>query len=150
MNKIDNKVSILMADDDPDDQVLLQEALRENNISNAVCFVENGEELIEFLTKKGKFEGKDCVTPGLILLDLNMPKMDGREALKLVKADPVFKKIPIVVLTTSRADSDVIECYDLGVNSFISKPVNFHDLVEVTREISNYWLGTVSLPKSNV
>jgi two-component system response regulator len=150
MNKIDNKVSILMADDDPDDQVLLQEALRENNISNAVCFVENGEELIEFLTKKGKFEGKDCVTPGLILLDLNMPKMDGREALKLVKADPVLKKIPIVVLTTSRADSDVIECYDLGVNSFISKPVNFHDLVEVTREISNYWLGTVSLPKSNV
>jgi two-component system response regulator len=150
MNKIDSKVSILMADDDPDDQILLQEALRENNISNAVCFVENGEELIEFLTKKGKFEGKDCVTPGLILLDLNMPKMDGREALKLVKADPVLKKIPIVVLTTSRADSDVIECYDLGVNSFISKPVNFHDLVEVTREISNYWLGTVSLPKSNV
>ncbi|WP_100629136.1 response regulator [Algoriphagus formosus] len=150
MNKIDSKVSILMADDDHDDQVLLQEALRENNISNAVCFVENGEELIEFLTKKGKFEGKDCVTPGLILLDLNMPKMDGREALKLVKADPVLKKIPIVVLTTSRADSDVIECYDLGVNSFISKPVNFHDLVEVTREISNYWLGTVSLPKNNV
>ena len=150
MNKIDSKVSILMADDDPDDQVLLQEALRENNISNAVCFVENGEELIEFLTKKGKFEGKDCATPGLILLDLNMPKMDGREALKLVKADPFLKKIPIVVLTTSRADSDVIECYDLGVNSFISKPVNFHDLVEVTREISNYWLGTVSLPKNNV
>lgn len=137
-----------MADDDPDDQILLQEALRENNIPNSVFFVENGEELIEFLTKKGKFEGKEHLNPGLILLDLNMPKMDGRQALKLLKADPILKKIPIIVLTTSRADNDILECYDLGVNSFISKPVNFHDLVEVTREISNYWLGTVSLPEN--
>ncbi len=137
-----------MADDDHDDQILLQEALRENNISNSICFVENGEELLEYLNKTGKFEGKDCFTPGLILLDLNMPKMDGRSALKLIKADPVLKKIPIVVLTTSRADTDVLECYDLGVNSFISKPVNFQDLVEVTKEISNYWLGTVSLPEN--
>lgn len=137
-----------MADDDPDDQLLLQEALRENNIPNSVFFVENGEELIEFLTKQGKFEGNDHLNPGLILLDLNMPKMDGRQALKLLKEDPILKKIPIIVLTTSRADNDILECYDLGVNSFISKPVNFHDLVEVTREISNYWLGTVSLPEN--
>lgn len=137
-----------MADDDHDDQILLQEALKENNISNSICFVENGEELIEFLNKTGKFEGEDCFTPGLILLDLNMPKMDGRSALKLIKADPELRKIPIVVLTTSRADTDILECYDLGVNSFISKPVNFQDLVEVTKEISNYWLGTVSLPEN--
>lgn len=137
-----------MADDDPDDQILLQEALRENNIPNLVCFVENGEELLDFLTKKGKFEGSDCAVPGLILLDLNMPKMDGRQALKLIKADPVLKKIPVVVLTTSKADSDILECYNLGVNSFVSKPVNFQDLVAVTREISNYWLGTVTLPES--
>ena len=78
-----------------------------------------------------------------------MPKMDGRQALKLIKSDPVLKKIPIVVLTTSRAHSDILECYDLGVNSFISKPVSFAELVEVTREISNYWLGTVTLPESN-
>lgn len=137
-----------MADDDPDDQILLQEALKENNIPNSIWFVENGEELLDFLNKKGKFEGHQDVTPGLILLDLNMPKMDGRQALKLVKGDPQLKKIPVVVLTTSRADSDILECYDLGVNSFISKPVNFKDLVEVTREISNYWLGTVSLPEN--
>lgn len=136
-----------MADDDPDDQILLLEALKENQIPNSVNFVENGEELIEFLNKRGKFDGVDN-TPGLILLDLNMPKMDGREALKLLKADPILKKIPIVVLTTSRADSDILECYDLGVNSFISKPVNFAELVEITREISNYWLGTVTLPDS--
>lgn len=148
MNKLNNRVSILMADDDPDDQILLQEAMRENQIPNTVCFVENGEELLDYLTGKGKFEGKELIIPGLILLDLNMPKMDGRQALKLVKADPILKKIPIVVLTTSRADSDILECYDLGVNSFISKPVNFQELVEVTREISNYWLGTVSLPEN--
>ena len=148
MNKINSKISLLMADDDHDDQILLQEALKENNISNSICFVENGEELIEFLNKTGKFEGEECFTPGLILLDLNMPKMDGRSALKLIKADPELRKIPIVVLTTSRADTDILECYDLGVNSFISKPVNFQDLVEVTKEISNYWLGTVSLPEN--
>lgn len=136
-----------MADDDPDDQILLQEALKENNIPNSVCFVENGEELLDFLHKRGKFEGVEF-SPGLILLDLNMPKMDGRQALKLLKTDPLLKKIPIVVLTTSRADSDILECYDLGVNSFISKPVNFAELVDVTREISNYWLGTVTLPES--
>lgn len=147
MNKLNNKVTILMADDDPDDQILLQEALKENNIPNSVNFVENGEELIDFLHKRGKFEGVDAV-PGLILLDLNMPKMDGRQALKLLKADPDLRKIPIVVLTTSRADSDILECYDLGVNSFISKPVNFAELVDITREISNYWLGTVTLPES--
>ena len=147
MNKLNNKAMILMADDDPDDQILLQEALKENNIPNSVCFVENGEELLDFLHKREKFEGVEF-SPGLILLDLNMPKMDGRQALKLLKEDPVLKKIPIVVLTTSRADSDILECYDLGVNSFISKPVNFAELVDVTREISNYWLGTVTLPES--
>lgn len=136
-----------MADDDPDDQMLLQEALKENDIANSVCFVENGEELIDFLNRRGKFEEVELL-PGLILLDLNMPKMDGRQALKLLKADPVLKKIPVVVLTTSRADSDILECYDLGVNSFITKPVNFAELVDVTREISNYWLGTVTLPES--
>ena len=148
MTKLNQKATILMADDDPDDQILLQEALRENNIPNVVCFVENGEELLDFLNQRGKFEGVKCAVPGLILLDLNMPKMDGRQALKLIKADPVLKKIPVVVLTTSKADSDILECYNLGVNSFVSKPVNFKDLVDVTREISNYWLGTVTLPEN--
>ena len=148
MTKLNQKATILMADDDPDDQILLQEALRENNIPNVVCFVENGEELLDFLNQRGKFEGSKCTVPGLILLDLNMPKMDGRQALKLIKADPVLKKIPVVVLTTSKADSDILECYNLGVNSFVSKPVNFKDLVDVTREISNYWLGTVTLPEN--
>jgi two-component system, response regulator len=137
-----------MADDDPDDQILLKEALKENNISNSICFVENGEELINFLNCRGKFEGMECAKPGLIIMDLNMPKMDGRQALKLIKADPVLKKIPVIVLTTSKADSDISECYNLGVNSFITKPVDFQDLVDVIGEISNYWLKTVSLPEN--
>jgi two-component system, response regulator len=137
-----------MADDDPDDQILLKEALKENNISNSICFVDNGEELIDFLKIRGKYEGMEYAKPGLIIMDLNMPKMDGRQALKQIKADPDLKKIPVVVLTTSKADSDILQCYDLGVNSFITKPVDFQDLVDVTREISNYWLRTVTLPEN--
>jgi two-component system response regulator len=148
MKKTNNHISILMADDDPDDRMLMQEALAENNISNSIYFVENGEELLDYLNRSGKYANKMCVTPGIIFLDLNMPKIDGRQALKQLKADPVLRKIPIIILTTSKAEFDILEAYDLGVNSFISKPVRFDELVEVTREISSYWFGTVSLPTS--
>jgi two-component system, response regulator len=141
------EVSILMAEDDPDDQILMKEALLENNIVNRLSFVEDGAELLDYLYKKGRFSSQETVRPGLILLDLNMPKLDGREALKQIKSDPDLKRIPVIVLTTSNAEEDITKSYDLGVNSFISKPSKFSDLVHVANQISNYWFRTVVLPE---
>ncbi|MGK7392300.1 MAG: response regulator [Candidatus Cyclobacteriaceae bacterium M2_1C_046] len=138
---------ILMADDDPDDRILAKEALTENKLANDLYFVEDGEELLDFLYQRGKFNKENAPRPGLILLDLNMPKMDGREALREIKSNESFRKIPVIVLTTSKAEEDILRTYELGVNSFISKPVTFDELVEVTRQIGNYWFGIVELPK---
>lgn len=136
-----------MADDDPDDRMLAKDALTENRLSNDLHFVEDGEELLDYLNQRGKFNKKNAPKPGLILLDLNMPKMDGREALKHIKSHSTFKRIPVIVLTTSKAEPDVVRSYDLGVNSFISKPVTFNELVDVTRRIGEYWFEIVKLPK---
>jgi two-component system response regulator len=141
------EVSILMAEDDPDDRILMKEALLENNIINKLSFVEDGAELLDYLYKKGRFSSPETVRPGLILLDLNMPKLDGREALKQIKSDPDLKRIPVIVLTTSNAEEDITRSYDLGVNSFISKPSKFSDLVQVASQIGNYWFRTVVLPE---
>lgn len=138
---------ILMADDDPDDRMLMKEALEENNLSHFIDFVENGAELLDYLHKRGKFERVKTRKPDLIILDLNMPKIDGREALGYIKSHAELRRIPVIVLTTSKAEEDIIKAYDLGVNSFICKPVRFEELVEVAREIGNYWFGTVALPK---
>ncbi|SHH92587.1 Response regulator receiver domain-containing protein [Chryseolinea serpens] len=140
--------SILMADDDPDDRMLVKEALEENNLRNPIHFVEDGTELLDYLHRRGRFITEKAPKPALILLDLNMPKMDGREALHYIKSDPSLRRIPVVVLTTSKAEEDIVKTYDLGVNSFICKPVRFDELVEVTREIGNYWFGTVALPRA--
>jgi len=139
-------VTILMAEDDPDDRMLTEDALEENRLANDLRFVENGEELLDYLYHRGQYNKINAPRPGLILLDLNMPKMDGREALKVIKSDASLKRIPVVVLTTSKAEEDILKSYDLGVNSFITKPVTFDDLVEVTREIGRYWFGIVVLP----
>jgi two-component system response regulator len=139
-------VNILMADDDPDDRMLMKEALDENNLSNAIHFVEDGEELVHYLYKKGKFTTQPTFRPGLILLDLNMPKIDGREALKIIKSDRDLRRIPVIILTTSNSEWDITNTYDLGVNSFICKPVRFDQLIEIIRAIGNYWFGTVTLP----
>jgi two-component system, response regulator len=139
-------IDILMADDDSDDRLMAKEAFEENKLANNIFFVENGEELLEYLNNKGKYEGANNPLPGLILLDLNMPKKDGREALKEIKSDPKLRRIPVVVLTTSKAEEDILRSYDLGVNSFISKPVTFDELVRVIRDLGNYWLGIVELP----
>ena len=139
-------ITILMADDDPDDRMLTQEALMENKLANDLHFVEDGEELLDFLKKRGKYQDRDVPRPGLILLDLNMPKKDGREALSEIKADPELRSIPIIVLTTSKAEEDIVKSYDLGVSSFISKPVTFDDLVKVAKAIGEYWFGIVILP----
>jgi CheY-like chemotaxis protein len=140
-----------MADDDVDDRLLAKDALTECRLANDLHFVENGEELLDYLRHRGKFAKlADSPHPGLILLDLNMPKKDGREALKEIKADPELRKIPVVVLTTSKADTDIGSIYELGANSFISKPVSFDSLVEVMKILGRYWFEIVELPVKRV
>jgi CheY-like chemotaxis protein len=145
-NAAPKPVAILMADDDADDRLLAKDALAECKLNNELHFVENGEELLDYLNRRGKYAGSTIPRPGLILLDLNMPRKDGREALREIKLDPELRKIPVVVLTTSKADTDISKIYELGANSFISKPVTFDSLVNVMKIISNYWLGIVELP----
>ncbi len=140
-------ITILVADDDPDDRQMLKEALEENRLSNDLHFVSDGEELMDYLNRRNKFENaKDSPLPGLILLDLNMPKKDGRECLNEIKTDARFKAIPVIVLTTSKAEEDIYRSYNLGVNSFVTKPVTFASLVDVTRDLGRYWLELVELP----
>ncbi len=140
-------VTILMADDDEDDCLLAQEALVESRLANNLYIVPDGEQLMDYLYHRGKYGDIDLSPrPGLILLDLNMPKKDGREALKQIKADTDLRQIPIVILTTSKADEDIYRSYDLGANSFITKPVTFSGLVEVMKTIGKYWFEIVELP----
>ncbi len=140
-------VTILMADDDEDDCMLAREALAESRLANDLHFVRDGEELMDYLYRRGIYtDPKKAPRPGLILLDLNMPKKDGREALKEIKTDPILRQIPIIVLTTSKADEDIHRTYNLGANSFIIKPVTFAGLVEVMRTIGKYWFEIVELP----
>ena len=139
---------ILMADDDADDRLLAKDAVAEARVNGELRFVENGEELMDYLYRRGSF-GAEATRPALILLDLNMPKKDGREALREIKADPELRRIPVVVLTTSKADVDISRIYDLGANSFISKPVSFDALVKVMKALDLYWLETVELPDSH-
>ncbi len=140
-------LTILMADDDEDDCLLAQEALTESCLANNLYIVCDGEQLMDYLYRRGKYSDIDLSPrPGLILLDLNMPKKDGREALKQIKADANLRRIPIVILTTSKADEDIYRSYDLGANSFITKPVTFSGLVEVMKTIGKYWFEIVELP----
>ena len=146
MTSASKPVVILMADDDADDRLLAQDALAECRLATDLHFVENGEELMDYLGRRGKYSKANAPRPGLILLDLNMPRKDGREALREIRADPELKRIPVVVLTTSKADTDISKIYDLGANSFIAKPVTFDSLVNVMKIIGSYWLDIVELP----
>ncbi len=140
-------ITILLADDDPDDRKLTHDAFMENRLANEFHAVEDGEELLDYLNRRGKYESlRGDPLPGLILLDLNMPRKDGREALKEIKADPELRRIPIVVLTTSKAEEDIMRTYDLGVNSYVTKPVTFKSLVELIKVLGNYWFEVVELP----
>jgi CheY-like chemotaxis protein len=137
-----------MADDDEDDRMMAKDALEEARLSNSIRFVEDGEELMDYLRRKGKYaDPADSPRPGLILLDLNMPKKDGREALKEIKSDPGLRHIPVVVMTTSKAEEDVLRSYDCGVNSFITKPVSFAGLVDIMKALGRYWFDIVELPR---
>lgn len=140
-------VKILLADDDEDDCMLAREALAESRLSSELYVVRDGEELMDYLYHRGRYVSlSSSPRPGLILLDLNMPKKDGREALKEIKNDPELRKIPVIILTTSKAPEDIYRTYELGANSFIIKPMNFAALVEVMRTIGKYWFEIVELP----
>ncbi len=141
-------IRILMADDDADDRYLTKEAFKENHLLNDLRFVENGEELIDYLFQRGQFNAENAPRPGIILLDLNMPKIDGRQALEIIKREEALRSIPVIILTTSSSETDIVKSYDLGVNSFISKPVTFDELINVVKELGKYWFGIVELPKN--
>jgi len=146
MNKHGKPITILMADDDDDDRRLTREALLEGRLANDLRFVENGEDLMDYLRRQGKYASAEAPRPGLILLDLNMPRKDGRTVLKEIKSDPELRQIPVVVLTTSQADEDIYKSYDLGVNSYIVKPVTFDALVDILLTLEKYWFEIVELP----
>jgi two-component system, response regulator len=140
-------ITILLADDDADDRLLTRDAFEENRLRNVLETVEDGEELMDYLLHRGKYSGAGAKPhPSLILLDLNMPRKDGREALKEIKSSPALKNIPVVVLTTSKAEEDIFRTYDLGVNSFIVKPVTFDGMVDVVKTLGKYWFEIVELP----
>jgi CheY-like chemotaxis protein len=143
-------IIILMADDDDDDFLLTQKALKQSKLLNTLCRVKDGEELMEYLRREGRYEGDTtCLRPGVILLDLNMPRKDGREALKEIKSDDQLRDIPVVVFTTSKAEEDIFKSYQLGVNSFITKPVTFDGLIRVMQTLGKYWFEIVELPTKN-
>ena len=142
-------IVILMADDDSDDRLLTQRALEASRVVNDLRFVEDGEELMDYLLQRGGYADPDAAPrPGLILLDLNMPRKDGREALAEIKKDPALHRIPVVVMTTSKAEEDVLRSYDLGANSYITKPVTFERLVDLMKTLGTYWIEFVKLPSN--
>ena len=142
------RITILMADDDCDDREMAREAFQENHLANDIRFVHDGVELMDYLKRRGKYEDLTASPlPGLILLDLNMPKKDGREALAEIKADPELQRIPVVILTTSKQEEDIYRSYQLHANSYITKPVTFEQLVQVVSALGKYWLEIVELPE---
>jgi CheY-like chemotaxis protein len=139
-----------MAEDDPDDRLMAEKALRESRLANGLQFVEDGEDLMDYLHRRGKYaDAAQFPLPGLILLDLNMPRKDGREALAEIKSHPHLRRIPVVILTTSKAEEDILRSYDLGVNSYITKPVTFDGLVQAMKILNQYWFELVQLPNSS-
>jgi CheY-like chemotaxis protein len=147
MNRSSYPIRILVADDDADDRMMIQDAFEESKLGNPVDFAEDGVEVMEYLRREGKFKhliGQPY--PGFILLDLNMPRKDGRTALQEIKASADLHRIPIVILTTSKADEDIVKTYNLGVNSFICKPVSFDKLVDIVKTVGRYWIEIVALP----
>ena len=141
-------ITILMADDDEEDRMLTLKAFELNRVGNTLRFVEDGEDLLDYLYQRGKYEGGEAAPrPGLILLDLNMPRLDGREALAVIKRDPALRRIPVVVMTTSEADRDIARSYDLGANSYVTKPVTFESLAQVIKALDQYWFEIVALPE---
>jgi two-component system response regulator len=142
-----SKVYILVAEDDADDRFLLETAFAENGFKGKLEFVENGVELLDYLRNlQTEDANTDHPLPGFILLDLNMPKKDGREVLKEIKEDPRFKKIPVIVFTTTKNENEINRCYELGANTYVVKPVGFENLVKTIEDIRSYWFSTAQIP----
>lgn len=139
-------MTILIADDDSDDCLLMEKALRQCDYKHAIQFVEDGEELMDYLRQRGAYNKQTAPWPDLLILDLNMPRKNGFQALAEIKADAILRRLPVVVMTTSSADEDILKTYNLGVNSFVVKPFNFSRLVEMAETLKRYWLDTVKLP----
>ena len=146
MTSAKDPIVILMADDDDDDYMLTEKALKESKLLNTLIRVRDGEELIDYLKGRGDYAAEKTARPGVILLDLNMPRKDGREALREIKSDDQLRDIPVVVFTTSKAEEDIYRSYQLGVNSFITKPVTFENLIAVMQALGKYWFEIVELP----
>jgi CheY-like chemotaxis protein len=147
MDRARKTVTILMADDDLEDQMLVRNAWEKSRLNNDLRFVDDGEQLMDYVYRRGAYADPiDSPRPGVILLDLNMPKKDGYEALEEIKNDPDLRRIPVVVLTTSKAEEDIICSYNLGVSGFITKPVTFGGLVEAIKALRRYWFEIVELP----
>lgn len=142
-------ITILMADDDADDRLMTKDAFEESRLANDLRFVVNGEDLMDYLRHEGKYApgGLEAPRPGLILLDLNMPRKDGRSALREIKSDPDLRQIPVVVMTTSKADEDIISSYHSGANSYIVKPVTFERITAVLKSLGQYWFEIVQSPE---
>lgn len=139
-------IHILIADDDPDDRLMASEALSRSYTASEIVCVEDGEALLDYLYSRGTFQNSVHPVPDLVLLDLNMPRKNGVEALREIKSDPALKHLPIVVLTTSKEEEDIYRTYDLGVNSFITKPITYEALVNTMRILGKYWFEVVQLP----
>jgi CheY-like chemotaxis protein len=143
-----NAIDILLVEDNPGDARLAVEALKESKIQNTLHVVMDGEEASDFLFRKGKYA--DSAHPDLILLDLNLPKKDGRELLAEIKNDPVLKRIPVVVLTTSKAEEDILKTYNLHANCYITKPLDLEQFMKVIKSIEEFWLTIVVLPPNKL
>lgn len=151
MNYNKKKFTLLIANDDEDTRFLMQEAMREVQLAIKIEFVEDGEQVLDYLYRRGEYaDSSNWHQPDLILLDLNMPRLDGRETLSSIRADPDLQQIPVAILTTSHRSGDILLCYRLGANSFISKPVTFEGLVEVMKTLCKYWFEIVSLPRRDL
>ena len=143
--KANNDSFILIAEDDADDRMLILEAFEENQVKWTLQFVEDGAELLDFLQKKGKYQGNTSDTPELILLDINMPRKDGKQALEEIKNCPAMKHIPVIIFTTSNRPDDIEQTYKLGANSFIIKPSSYTGFMEIFKILNEYWVNTVSI-----
>lgn len=146
MDTLGRPADFLLVEDNPGDVRLTQEALKSHKVQNNLHVVTDGEEAMAFLRKQGKY--KDAPRPDIILLDLNLPKKDGREVLAEIKSDPLLKTIPVVVISSSEAEQDIIKSYNLNANCYVTKPVNLDQFIKVVQSINDFWITIVKLPSS--
>ena len=145
MNDYVPSIDVLLVEDDPGDVLLTKEAFADNKVHNNLNVVNDGEEAVAYLRREGPYG--DARRPDLVLLDLNLPRKDGREVLREIKADPELRAIPIVVLTTSEADEDILQTYDLHANAYVTKPVDFDQFIKIVRQIDDFFVSVVKLPR---